>query len=78
VTSSFAFEVGKLVYGLGLLAIWGAVLLALRRVVPAVLLVARELSSALREHSAALRGQTISPDVARQVAEIHAAVVRKA
>jgi hypothetical protein len=76
--TSAALEAGKLLYGLGLLVLWAAILVVLRRVVPAVVGVTRELAAALREHSAALRGTTISPDVARQVAEIHAAVVRRA
>ncbi len=75
--TSAALELGKILYGLGLLVLWAAVLVALRRAVPAVLAVTRELAAALREHSAALRGTTIGPDVARQVAEIHAAVVRR-
>lgn len=61
-----------------LLTLWAAVLVLLVKAGPVARVVVQELASALREHSAALRGTTVAPErferIEGQVDEIHARV----
>ena len=75
---SEALRFGGLVYGFGLLVLGTAILIALWKAGPVARAVVQELASALREHSAALRGAGVPPErferLEGQVGEIHARV----
>ncbi len=76
-----ASEVARAVYGAGLLSLGIAFLWAGRRFGPPTLRVLADLSAAITLASGALRDATASQEavsrLARQVDEIHAAVVAK-
>ena len=76
---SAAFEVARAVYGLGLLLLGGGFALLIARFGRPLLLVVADLSAAIKLASASLRDVAASAEtiakVARQVDEIHAALV---